>query len=518
MIVEPFASASRAPLLDRLLAGDPAIASRLGGAPDIDGVAAAVARLEAGSRGDRADLVSSLAAAHDRLDAPSSSRENVEALGDASTWAVVTGQQPGMLGGPLYTVWKAATAIQLARRLTSSGIGRFVPVFWIASDDHDLAEIEGCQLLNADGDVRRFRIPLSPPSTPSAFVSVPDDAAPVVASFFDEVPDGPHKAAVAELAAPRPGERWPTWFSRILLAQFPDDGLVLFEPHENASLVAPWLERERARLDHVPTLLRRGAAAMVELGLGPPLPIDRPSSLFLYDGDARRRVGPDTDVDAAIARHGEAALSGDAGLRAVVQSLVLPTAVAIGGPGELAYWLQLPEAFHGLDASQPLFWPRLSATIVESRIRRAIAALELDDGALLRDHPEDEPDDDAVDPAWARSADEARLAISRFTALFEEEGGGGLPKKLRDLEQRSATSIDRILRQATEQRRERLGTSQRRRRLVSSAGMPGGKPQERVLNGLPFLARAGVDFFSRAAAAIDPLRHEHWRIEVEPPT
>ena len=123
---------------------------------------------------------------------------------------------------------------------------RFVPLFWIASDDHDLAEIEGCSVLDEHGDVRRFRVPLSPRDTSSAAVRVPAAAAAVVDELFAAIPSGPHQAAIRSLATPAAaeGERWPVWFARCLSRLFAGSGLVLFEPHLAQELLAPVLSRE----------------------------------------------------------------------------------------------------------------------------------------------------------------------------------------------------------------------------------------------------------------------------------
>lgn len=520
MRITPSTAPPTAALVARYLAGDPFLADRLGGTATPDAVRAVVTRLRQ-ARFDRQGLVASLHAAHRDLSPSPSTLASITALGDPGTFAVVTGQQPGLLTGPLYSIWKTITAIQLARRLNALDIGRFVPVFWVASDDHDLAEIEGCQLVNGAGELRRFRVELTPARAPSAFVPVPDQAIAVVDSFLAEIPDGPALAQLKELVRPRPGERWPTWFGRLLLALFPDDGLVLFEPFQNTAVVAPWLEREIERPAFVSELLRRGAEGLRAHSLEAPLPWDKGPSVFVYDGQSRHRLDP-ARLPTARQAYGQAAISADAGLRPALQSLVLPAAVAIGGPGELAYWIQLTEVFESLEATQPVFWPRLSATVLEARARRALQALNLDVDAVLRQDStileEHAASDVAIAPeqvvAWKALASQVDETVARFCSDLGTVGGS-IPKRTAEFQKTVTASLERILGLAGDELRDRDKNARKRRLLLRSSLLPNGKLPERVLNGLPFLARAGLDFFSRLATLIDPFSHTHYLIDVD---
>ncbi len=499
-------------LLARYAAGDPALAGRLGGDPRDEESYVAAARARAERPVPRATLVDALLPHHERLGADPATLDAVRALGEDDTLVVATGQQPGLLTGPLYTIWKAATAIALARGLESRLRRRVVPVFWVASDDHDLGEIEGCHVLDADGEVRRFRVPLGDVAAPSSDLAVPTEADEVFEAFLAASPPGPHDDALRTLASPRPGERWPDWFSRVLLGALPGTGLVLFEPAVAEEVVRPFLEAERDRPRRAVEARAAGEERLRALGLDAPLPADVPSGLFRVAGGRRERFDPAAGGDAT-------GLSADAGLRPAIQSLVLPVVAAIGGPGELAYWLQLTETFDACGAVRPVFVPRLHATVVEPRVRRALEALGLDEDLLLageeawRDRLR-EFDDDALVARLKTRADEA---FSGYESFAEELGtfGGRVPKALKELRRSFRTSLDKIVRQAVETEREKAGASARKRTLVANAGRPQGKPQDRVLNGLPFLARSGPDAFARLVDAVDPLAFGHHVVQFE---
>lgn len=518
--IRPARSAPRDALLDRWLGGDAWIAERLGGHPfdpqALDRAIGEFARREY----DRAAIVRVLEACNEK---PSpATRRSIESASDPSVLFVSTGQQPGLLGGPLYTLLKACTAIALARALAVRTGRRFVPLFWVASNDHDLAEIESCQALTDEGDVRRHRVPLGPVGTPSSRIVVPPSAVETFAGFAADLPDGPGRDQVIALAAPVVGETWPRWFERIIAALFPESGLVLFEPERASPLFHGALRDEAGRAPNTAAALQLGGAHLAERGLAVPLPVDAPSALFhLRDGRRVRFDASDGGRAELLAQleSDPSAVSADAGFRPILQSLTMPTPIYVGGPGELAYWLQLREAFAQANAPQPLFFPRLSATLVDARLRRALAAEDLDETALfageaallerrLAAAPARE-----MDPLRAKS-DEAASALDRFGDALEKLGGN-LPARVRELKGVYRKSLDKLLAQAQRQALEREGSSERRLQSIARSALPGGKLQERVLNGLPFAARHGSDVFEQLAARLDPFMAEHQIIDVD---
>lgn len=499
-------------LSGQYVAGDADLAARLGGDPGAASSYETAAAERDRRPTPRRALVDALLPFHERLGADAAAIDGVRALGEDGTLVVATGQQPALLTGPLYTVWKAASAIALARRLERTLERRVVPVFWVASDDHDLGEIEGCHILDAAGDLRRFRVSLGDLAAPSASLEVPDEASAIFDELLAAAPDGPYLDAIRELGAPRPGERWPDWFSRTLLGLFPGTGLVLFEPASADAVLSPALDVDPAAARRLVAARSEGAERLRSLELEAPLPSDVPSGLFHVVDGRRRRFDPATD-------HDPRGLSADAGLRPVIQSLVLPVVATVGGPGELAYWLQLTETFELCDAARPVFVPRVHATIVEPRVRRALESLGLDEADLLAGEEVwrerlTEVDDDAMVATLRRRADEAFSGYQSFAEGLASFGGR-VPRALKELRKSYRSSLDKIVRQAIETEREKSGASARKRTLVANAGRPQGKPQDRVLNPLPFLTRTGPDAFANLIDALDPLAFGHHVVHLE---
>ena len=511
--LSPIQTAPSYGLLSRYLSGEPALTDRLGGPPaDIGAVREALARSRARSY-HRDVLVERLLQLNTRLGASPSTLDNIQALGDESCFVVATGQQPGLLTGPLYTLWKACTSIALARQLTRELGTRFVPLFWVASDDHDLGEIEGCFVVNDAAEVQRLRVPLGPVGSPSARLHLDESAHAVFDRFLAAVPGGRFDEQLAALAAPRPGERWPEWFGRILLALFADSGLILFEPSQAVDLLEPILREELKDPARAPRALAAGQQALSALGLDAQLPTDLPSCVFAVKQGRRQRFDPDVD---AVDSPEPGSLSADAGLRAAVQSLVLPAPVVVAGPGEIAYWLQLTELFASLGAPRPVLFPRLRATMIEQRVRRALATLALESDQLFSTYEELRSVLPGVDPDREQrlrtDSDRAYTACLEFTHRLKSAGAPN-PKALLKLEQNYRSSLDKLVRQTLEQAQRESGVSERQARLIAASGRPKNQLQERVLCGLPFIARHGPDLFHRIAERIDPFCFEHLLIE-----
>ncbi|MBI4879048.1 MAG: bacillithiol biosynthesis BshC [Planctomycetes bacterium] len=361
---------------------------------------------------------------------------------------------------------------------------------------------------------------LGPTGLPSARLLVPGAARAVFDQLLAALPGGPYLERVREELAPRDGERWPDWFGRMLLCVFASSGLVVFEPRHAAALLRPMLLREIDAPDRVPAALRAAARVLLEHGLPAPLRTDAPSAVFLVDQNRRRRFDPGRDDARALRERAQSEpdlLSGDAGLRAILQALLLPAPAVVGGPGELAYWIQLSEAFDLLGAPRPVFLPRMHGTLVEPRVRRGVedlgfgaADLFLGEEVLAQRLPAPDRDKDA---ALRDKAQDAFAAWERFAREFEG-ASGSLKKSLQKLTTAFQASLHKLSRQALEEQGERAGVSLRRALLVARSFSPAGKPQDRVLSGLQFLPRHGFDLYDRLAATIDPFEFGHQLVDL----
>lgn len=377
----------------------------------------------------REALSAGLVAYLKRLGAPQTSLEAARKLAHPASRAIVSGQQAGLLTGPAYTFYKAHAAIKLAQA-HSSEQQPVVPVFWVASQDHDTNEICSIELLDFEERVHALRLKL-PTARPAG-----------------RIPFNPYFAEVCNLMQsfagyPQIRERicrsmFGSWsysevFARLMLEFLGPYGLVLFDPlaPELAPLFVPALEREIANPLASSDAINRTAQAMKMAGLEVALGRGQAASnLFLegsgqvrrllrfrggYFEDGERRYRP-ADLR-AIQADDPARITPAAGLRPVLQDTVLPTAGLVVGPGELKYVAELGGvyALHGLEP--PAVIRRMGVTVLEPPIERILHKYGLEAWAFQAD-PEG-----TFKAALARQDAQVRAIqthLERIAAEFEQ--------------------------------------------------------------------------------------------------
>ncbi len=359
---------------------------------------------------DRARLAAVLRAGHARWGLRPAQARSLDRLAHPEARVVVTGQQVGWLLGPTYTLSKAVTAVRLAAQLDTEE-RPVVPVFWMATQDHDVAEIDHAWVLGRDERLHQLRLPL--PTGPAVGRATVDPA------WFEttiehlrsiDAGDGQGGAHVDDVArwlqdaAAVPGQSRPRWsdvFARLMTSLLGDQGLVLLDPLDPdvARLWRPLLERELERPEASAGRVREAGHALEAHGWAPQLGrAEGATNLFVERGGGPRellrveaggwRVGqtPVTSADLrAWLDEDPTAVTPAAGLRPIAQDAVLPTAVFVVGPGELRYLAQLRGVYDLHDVPMPLAWPRASATVLQPPVRRILERFELDWPTVQRD-------------------------------------------------------------------------------------------------------------------------------------
>ncbi len=331
-------------------------------------------------------------------------------------FAVTTGQQPGLLGGPLFTLYKAFSAAALARHLEPE-LGRPVlPVFWIASQDHDWDEVRRCRLPDLQNELAEVALPEGIP--PHSF-HIPDLGAELSRArdqLLEQLPDSdfaPEYRALLEGSHGRGGTLAEAE-ARLLEGLLAHAGIFILTPEhpEAADTAAPvLLEEARHALEREEALHRRGReleAAGHELQV--PL-LAQGLNLFLRTEEGRERLfragdGPFRtrksgltlsldDLEERV-RERPADLTPNVLLRPVVESALVPTLAYMAGPGESAYFPQTVPLFEAAGRTPPVVRPRLSGFVLESKVEKVLEkfGLEIDEldrpfheiaGALARE-------------------------------------------------------------------------------------------------------------------------------------
>lgn len=326
-------------------------------------------------------LVAALTRYARKLAAPPAVFAALEALRRPESRAVVTGQQVALLLGPLYTLSKAVSVIALARRLGSDG-RPVVPIFWLATHDHDSAEIDHAYLLDGQEALHRLTLPL-PAGVPAGRIRLQPAWLTQVCDDVARVAGGSaHRREVLALLERTAAcaQTFADWFGALLYALLGHEGLIVVNPLEPdiAPLLAPLLAAELTSPLASSRAINEAAEALRQRGFEPQLGrAEGATNLFLEEDSERRllRVQGDTFVTdrrsyrlhelQAILSDDPSRITPAAGLRPVAQDYLLPTAVMVVGPGELRYMAQLRGVYEHHGIAMPLVWLRAFLTLLE---------------------------------------------------------------------------------------------------------------------------------------------------------
>ena len=501
-----------------------------GGRWDLDALAAAAGRtLDHGRR--REALAAALARQQQEL-GTAAGVEAARRLAEPGATAVVTGQQAGLFGGPLYVLYKALAAVHLASLLEQRCSRPVVPVFWVASDDHDFAEVRSTAILDEAGRIRtvRYSPVREPAGEPASRIVLDDTIAALVQELARAIPPGLHRdEALGVLGACyRPGVTLAGAFARFLAAVVP--GLVVLDPSDPAlkALMAPVMAREIRDGSPTSRLAAEVGERLLASGYHQQVPV-RPGflNLFLMAGAQRRALasldgvlevrGPGSriPVDEAL-RMLEAepeAWSPGVLLRPLAQDDVLPTAAYVGGPAEIAYHAQIGPSYAAFGVPRPALVPRPSITLVEPAQARALEAEDLSLADL-------QADPERLVARWAREAyPEVEGAFGRAREALEKEMGaveevlGGLDPTLRAAADaargRALHQIEALHEKSVRALKKRDRTRAERLRRTRDALLPGGSFQERGLGLVWLLARHGLAVAREIRGRMDPWATGH---------
>jgi len=440
---------------------------------------------------------------HRRLGADSALLSIIEAI-DGDTLYVIAGQQAGLFGGPLYTVYKAMHAVRLAARLTGTTGRRVLPLFWVASDDHDFAEVNHLGLRTADGAPETIEYTPAGYHTDMPVGGIVLDGG--IGTAIDRIAAllGPGERASRYTDLLRscwqPGERWMDAFARQMLGLFTDTGLLLFDPRWNGAkaLLAGVMGRELADPAASAALVNETADAF-ETRRERKLAIRRPegaTNLFLETGGVRRLLrfdGNRFEAGGETFSHGDMAamlaaepqrFSPAAALRPVCQDAVFPAAALIAGPGERRYLGQIAPLYGLFGVNAATVWPRASFTIIDPRAQRTAEKEGIPTARLFDDpaHLMSEFAANSLPEALAAELDglgadvEARFAaLSREIAVLDKTLVGALEND----KSRMLHAVEAIRARAVKARKASLDVTGRRITAASYTLYPQGGPQER---------------------------------------
>jgi bacillithiol biosynthesis cysteine-adding enzyme BshC len=458
------------------------------------------------------------------LQAPEASLTSLAAL-RAGALAVVTGQQPGLLGGPLFTLHKAATAIRAAVALQDR-LGRpVVPVLWVESEDHDLREVNQLTLVDREESLQTRGIPQLEAGPPVGRIAFGQGAQALLDWLEQALPDGTHKPAAMELAraALQPAERFGSAFARCMLGWLGHRGLVICDPGlealktEAASVIRRVLENPNHTVDALKEGERQVKAARYPVQAA--LPDDRLPVFRVRDGRRQRVAVEQAAAALEELERDPQRFSPGVHLRPVIQDFLLPTVAEVVGPSEAAYQAQLGPLYRLLERPRPAVLPRASMTLVAPRLRRHLERYGFDFGQLRQPAGELErraarvraPEDLQVAGGQARRTLEQ--AFDDLAPLLKQLDAS-LDASLEGHKKRAAHALEGLIRKAEGAQRRADTLARRHVAMLQGRLAPAGGLQERGLTTLPFLAEHGSLVIDSVLQHADPSTGTHLIVDL----
>ncbi|HVP89893.1 MAG TPA: bacillithiol biosynthesis cysteine-adding enzyme BshC [Terriglobales bacterium] len=442
--------------------------------------------------------------------------------------AVVTGQQVGLFSGPLYTIYKALTATKLADALGHRGIGSFVPVFWLASDDHDLAEIDHIALMDKDNQLREIRCPAPSRESkvPVSNIALPPDVADCLEQLKGMTLDTEFKAAIlgSLSEAYAPGRSYVEAFGRWMTRLFRSRGLILIDaghPHLKEMgrdvfyrEIAEDSPSTRQALAASERLRQAGYEAQIPLHAGI-------LNQFYVEGERRALRWKDGAFDikglpTLAAKEDLLRLAGEKPflfspnvlLRPLYQDAVLPTVAYVGGPSEIGYFAQLKGVYEAFGLPMPVIYPRKSLTIVERKVDHILKKYRLSvpdlwrnaAGAIADITKEDVPD------SVARTLLRVRDQLERDYASLKSEIAAfdpGLAESVDLAKGKMNQQLNFLEKKARQAATKRNDIAVRQLHKAVDNLFPNQHFQERVFNIVPYLIKYGPALMDQLDQAID---------------
>lgn len=462
----------------------------------------------------REALVKALRSYAQKHGAPPEVLANAEALLDPNVHIVVTGQQPGLMGGPLFTFHKVATAIRLCREINAAGAGpRVVPLYWNHSDDHDLDEANRLFLVNQAQEIQRFRLEVERTSEPLRNIRVGREIDRVLAEIDALLPQSEHREWALGMMRPRhPDETLGDQQARILFETFGKHGLLVIEPRDLPAEAFEPLLRWWGKSHDVREKVKQTCDDLGDVGIDVTLD---PAATMMFDLAGGRR---EPIADGEIAGRAQD-LSPGVLLRPLWQDACLPTIAFVVGPGELAYLCAVAPLYRLLGVPQPVFVPRASLTLVEPTMQRLLVRFSLDLPDL--DQPpeklaekylkNDDGDDleDALDTLQSRLRGDLDAIGQRLGKL-----DASMLSALDRARTKCVEEIERLQQKIRNARQNREGTGIKQLRRLCSTLRPKSRIQERVLGPLAYLVAYGPALADALIDAADPFRIEHGVLEL----
>ncbi|MFN8008562.1 MAG: bacillithiol biosynthesis cysteine-adding enzyme BshC [Terriglobia bacterium] len=454
--------------------------------------------------------------------------ENIEKLKEADCWAVVTGQQVGLFTGPAYTVYKALTAVKLAAHYNCRGV-RAVPIFWMATEDHDVAEVDHCTLADPESQLVQIQYEAHSEDNlkPVGKIFFQPAIEATVQQFLNSMPESEFKAEIASRvqSSYRVGRSFASAFGELFAWLFKNYGLIVLDPLDPSlkTITIPWMEHVVSNAEALIAKMQQQSQRLIVKGYHAQVTIE-PDVLGLFvEAEGKRRAliredggwklrGTRQQVSSEELlkwiRKEPASFTPNVLFRPLFQDLLLPTLASVTGPSEVAYLAQVEPLYLEFGRKPPIVFPRCSFTIIERKIGKILEkyALNFSDLFLGSEAVMKKVIEKSMDPELSE----------RFAALEQKVAQelGQLESSLKAVDSTLAealkTTQQKVLYQLNHLHTKVIHAETRQHEVLNrqiekaiSILYPAKMLQERHLNLFYFLSRYGMDLLAQLFEEID---------------
>ncbi|MGO9274549.1 MAG: bacillithiol biosynthesis cysteine-adding enzyme BshC [Terriglobia bacterium] len=512
------------------------VAAFFGGAPfetaSYHAVAAALERFET----PRAQLAAILKEQNQAFGGGDATLANIRLLSEPGTFAVVTGQQVGLFSGPVFTLYKALTAVRLAQSLSERGMP-CVPVFWLATEDHDLEEVAQTAALDRADELVELRDDgVRPAPRCSVGRAVFSDQIITALDRLEKALDAgaSRDRLLLDLrACYQPGLAWGQAFGQFVTRLFRRWGVVMVDALDESLHRLSAATYERA-IDAAPDLRLRllaRAQALVSAGYHAQVHVGEDSTLLFLAEDGNRTAvhqqghrfvlegatGPIEltvgDLKTCLRDH-PGRFSANALLRPIVQDTLLPTLAYIAGPSELAYHGQSQTLYSSFGRPQPVIFPRASFTLVDTRARRLMEKYHVgvEDVWQGEEHLGRKIAAAGFAEGWSERLDQSEHDLTELLARLRQDIetiDPTLLETLKHVEEKMKYQMERLKGKITRAALDRSALLARHQQALLHFVTPRRDLQEREICGACFLGRAGYELLDRILAQVQTDASDH---------
>jgi len=444
--------------------------------------------------------------------------------------AIVTGQQVGLFSGPAYSIYKAVSALRWAEHITARGTDA-VPIFWLATEDHDLAEVNHADCYTRAG-LAHYELSLRKEDDGHRVgeIILGEAVAPLVEKAAGSL-EGPFADEIARALRESytPRDTYGSAFGKLMARLLAGRGIILIDPLDARlhRLAAAVYRRALDEADSLRDALLARSKELEHTGFHAQVKVTRETTLLFYNVDGRRQplrrrngnftagkatFTPD-QLRAAIEKSPEA-FTANVLLRPVIQDSILPTAAYIGGPAEIAYMAQAQVAYKSLLGRMPAILPRAGFTLVEPGVARVLTkyGLEVRDLFRGRQHLRAKMEQHSLPRALARRFELDEKSLRRILGALRkplEKLDRSLLGSLEATEKKMLYQFLKLRSKAGRAENFRTGVLDRHERQLCEALYPHRALQERTLCALPFLAAYGPELLDTLAHDINLAAPQH---------